>query len=142
MAEEHVAPRYWEKRVLAAYLLMMGETWVSTASKVGRTQVTIANWKRHPSWEDARKEAVNRWLYDMHDVSCQAVYSQVKGGDGALGMKVLERLEVFPAQTITHQHTGKDGKPIEVLHTHVLATLLDTAIEDAYAHSNGHANAD
>jgi hypothetical protein len=62
-------PVHWEKRVLAVYLLMMGETWASTATKVGRTHVTIANWKNHLSWELARAEVERRWLYDVKDVA-------------------------------------------------------------------------
>ena len=35
-------PRYWERHVLAAYLLMMGDTWDGAGRAVGRSRTTIA----------------------------------------------------------------------------------------------------
>ena len=136
--EHFVAPVHWEKRVLAAYLLMMGDTWVATAAKVGRTEQTIANWKRHESWPAAKAEAERRWLYDIKDVARRAVYRQLSEGDGDLGLKILERLEDELAPKQNHVVTGKHGGPVQHAHVHHLAEALDAAIEEAYGHRNGH----
>ena len=109
IVEKSTLPRYWEKRVLAAYLLMMGETWDSTASKVGRSHTTIAHWKNDKEWWDrAKQEAETRWLYDVKDASRRAVYRQINEGDGDLGLKVLERLDdrLIPKQKTDAEHSG------------------------------------
>lgn len=121
---EGVVSQQWEKQVLAAYLLLIGESWKSTAAKVGRSETTIANWKRNTVlWEQAKAEAERRWLYDMKDVARRAVYHQVREGDGDLGLKVLERLtEEFAPRS---KQDGISPQVLQILVQKVLVYLSD-----------------
>jgi hypothetical protein len=116
MEEKTLLPRYWEKRVLAAYLLMMGDTWEATCRKIGRSKMTLSYWKRDIVWwEKAKAEAEKRWLYDVKDAARRAVYSQLTvERDGDLGLKVLERLDPDFAPKQKVEHTGEDGKDLVI----------------------------
>lgn len=124
MAKENgVVPQHWEKRVLAAYLLMMGETWAATSAKVGRSETTLANWHRHASWPEAKAEAERRWLYDVKDASRRAVYQQIDAGDGDLGFKVLERLD--DAFAVKQKADGISPQVLQLVVQKVLVYLSD-----------------
>jgi hypothetical protein len=129
VSKEHGLPRYWEKRVLAAYLLMMGETWDSTASKVGRSHTTIAVWKKGPYWwERAKAEAETRWLYDVKDVARQAVTRQLATGDGDLGVKILERLDEDFSPKMRQE--GVSPQVLHLIVQKVLGSLSDDQAQE------------
>ena len=116
--------RHWEKRVLAAYLRMMGSTQADAGRAVGRCKRTIAEWEADPvMWERARDEARRRWLDDLADVARQTLLATIRAGDGDLAMKVLERVDADlapPTQRLQHKHELGQG----------LSSLLQTFEDD------------
>jgi hypothetical protein len=44
-SESNPVPRHWEKRVLTAYLRMMGMTQKQAGAAVGRSERTIRDWE-------------------------------------------------------------------------------------------------
>jgi sulfur carrier protein ThiS len=87
-------PRYkfWEKRVIAAYLRMLGHSQKAVAAAVNRNVRTIRNWENETAtWTQARDEAAARWLSDLVDAARGTVLTAVQGGDAALALSILER---------------------------------------------------
>jgi hypothetical protein len=108
-------PPHWDKRVSAAYLRILGATQKETAKGVGRSLRTIQVWEAdQETWQEARTEARDRWLNDVHDASRSTVLRSVREGNADIGFRILERLEdrlAPPKQRL--EHTGKDGGPME-----------------------------
>ena len=87
-------PVHWERHILAAYLRMMGSTQVQAAKAVGRSVRTIRDWEADKClWDLAREEARKRWMRELVDVSRGALLAKVRGGDGDLAFRILERVE-------------------------------------------------
>lgn len=85
-------PRFWEKRVLAAYLRMCGHSQKEVAAEICRTDRTIRFWEAETfTWQAAREEASRRWLNDLVDAARGTVIAAVRAGDAEIGLKVLER---------------------------------------------------
>jgi hypothetical protein len=110
-APEPGRPRHahWDKVVAAAYLRIIGHTQEEAATSVGRNERTIREWESDPElWTAARAEARSRWLNDAEDAARRAVLSQLKDGDGDLGLKVLERIDdtLAPAKQ-RQEHSGE-----------------------------------
>jgi DNA-binding XRE family transcriptional regulator len=94
VSETAAHPRHWEKRVLAAYLRMMGGTQQAAAAAVGRSERTIRDWEAdRPSWIVARDEARQRWREELTDASRLALLNTIKQGNGYLALQVLERTD-------------------------------------------------
>ncbi len=87
--------RHWPKRVAAAYLRMMGASQELAAKSVGRSERTIRLWESEPTWSQAREEARDLWVGDLEDSSRKAVLECIRGGDGDLALKVLERIDDY-----------------------------------------------
>ena len=88
----HPRPHFWEKRVLAAYLRMCGQSQKDVAAAIGRTDRTIRLWEAEPdTWQAARAEAALRWLGDLVDAARGTVIAAVRAGDAEIGLKILER---------------------------------------------------
>ena len=85
--------RYWMKRVSAAYLRMLGATQIDAAKAVGRNARTIREWEAHETWPAAREAARRLWLVDLSDASRHALLQTIRGGNGDLALKVLERID-------------------------------------------------
>ena len=101
-------PRHWEKRVLAAYLRMMGSTQADAGRAVGRCKRSIAEWEVDiVTWEQAREEARRRWLGALTDAARQTLLAVIQGGAGDLALKILERVDTDlapPTQRLHHKH--------------------------------------
>lgn len=86
--------RYWPKRVLAAWLRIMGATWEQAGASVGRHGDTVRKWSEdRESWALARRQAHDLFIDDLHDASARAVLQTLLAGNADIGLKVLERLE-------------------------------------------------
>ena len=114
--------KYWEKRVLCAYLRMMGATQKDAGHAIGRTTRTVQDWEADKeTWHLAREEARQRWLGELTDAARGALLRTIRGGDGDLSLRVLERIDVDlapPKQKM--EHTGKDGHslpPLQIILT-------------------------
>ena len=86
-------PKYWEKRIAAAYLRLLGMSQAQAAVAVGRHERTLWTWEQEPSWALAQQLARARWLGETGDAARRAVLKQLEAGDGELGLKLLERLD-------------------------------------------------
>jgi hypothetical protein len=85
---------HWEKRILYAYLRMMGSTQASAGSAVGRSRRTVQLWEENkPLFAQAREEARKRWLVELGDVARVALLQTIKAGNGVLALQVLERMD-------------------------------------------------
>lgn len=128
--------------MLAAYHLMMGMTQKDAGCAIGRSLRTIGNWIADTYWwQQARQEAEDRWLYDLKDVARQAVYSQVKAGDGNLGLTILERtderLRKEPQRVAFTDADGNDLPPIRDRFAAKLAAMAARQAASAES-TNGH----
>jgi len=107
-SERNIPPQHGEKRVLAAYLRMMGMTQHQAGAAVGRSARTIRDWEAATAtWEQAREEARRRWLGDLTDAARKTLLDTIRAGDGDLSMKVLERIDADlapPTQRLHHKH--------------------------------------
>lgn len=99
--------RYWDKRVAAAYLRMMGHTQEEVGASVGRHPDTIGGWEKHETWPLARAEARDRWMADAEDASRQAVLGSIRLGNAELGKWFLERTVDQLAPKQKHEHSGE-----------------------------------
>jgi hypothetical protein len=109
---EPAVPRHWEKRILAAYLRMLGASQEAAGVAVRRSERTVFDWEHHASWPLAREEARQRWLSDLTDASRKALLDSIRGGAGDLAFKVLERVDrdlAPPAHRLQHQHEVGEG---------------------------------
>lgn len=82
-----------ENRTVAAYWLMMSHSQAEAAHKVFRTARTIYTWQHDDCWSAHQTAAADRWMQDVINASRKAVLDQLRAGDGALGLKILERTE-------------------------------------------------
>jgi hypothetical protein len=118
-------PRYWEKRVLVAYLRMMGATQAAAGTAVGRCERTVREWEADQStWPLAREDARQRWLGELTDAARVALLSTLKTGNGWLALQVLERLDrdlAPPSVKLKHDVELGEG----------LAALLQEAVGTA-----------
>lgn len=107
-SESTTRPRHWEKRVLTAYLRMMGMTQNQAGAAVGRSERTVRDWEADTqTWPRAREEARRRWLGDLTDAARQTLLAAIRAGDGDLAMKVVERVDgdlAPPTQRLHHKH--------------------------------------
>lgn len=120
-------PRDWDKRVSYAYLRLIGHTQVDGAKSVGRSRRTVQSWEENKElWAVACSEAESRWLVELKRASMKSVLNNITAGNAMLGMQVVERMipELAPPK-LRHEHTGKDGRPIE------LATRISEVPDDA-----------
>ena len=125
-------PRHWEKRVLAAYLRMMGATQIDAGSAVGRSERTMQDWEaQQDTWTMAREEARQRWLGELTDAARVALLSTLKQGNGWLALQVLERLDhdlTPPSVKLKHDVEVGEG----------LASLLHEAVSGARGRVQAH----
>jgi hypothetical protein len=92
--EPEPLPRHWEKRVLYAFLRMMGATQKDAGSAVGRAHRTVQVWEEEKStFAQAREEARKRWLVELGDASRQTLLTTIRKGNGVLALQVLERVD-------------------------------------------------
>ena len=112
-SESNPVPRHWEKRVLTAYLRMMGMTQKQAGAAVGRSERTIRDWEADTAtWTQAWDEARHRWLGELTDAARQTLLTVIRAGDGDLAMKVLERIDTDlapPTQRLRHTHDIGQG---------------------------------
>ncbi len=104
--------RYWEKRVLYAYLRMMGQTQTDAGYAVGRALRTVQEWEQdRATYTQAREEARQRWLLDIQDASRVTLLKAIRDGNGYLAMQVLERTDddLAPAKQRHDVHLEGDG---------------------------------
>ena len=124
-SEDRPRPRHWEKRVLAAYLRMLGGTQTEAGTAVGRSERTVRDWEADAAtWACAREEARQRWLSELTDAARMALLSTIKTGNGWLALQVLERLDrdlAPPSVKLKHDVEVGEG----------LASLLHEAVSGA-----------
>lgn len=119
-------PRYWDKRVAAAYLRIMGATQAGAGASVGRAEDTIGRWERHPSWPRARAEASDRWMADATDGARQSVLAGVKA-NAELGFRFLERVDPRLAPPGQKLDVTSGGKAIP---SAIQVTLVKPDVQD------------
>src|SRR5262245_687302 len=91
-SDTHPPARHWEKRVLVAYLRMMGLTQHAAGKAVGRAARTVRDWEADTvTWAQARGAAEARWLGELTDAARQTLLAAIRGGAGDLALRVLER---------------------------------------------------
>lgn len=119
-------PRYWEKRVLAAYLRMLGATQAVAGKAVARNARRIREWEADATWAQAREEARQRWLGELTDAARVTLLTTLKDvSQGFLALQVLERIDpdLAPAKQQVDVNLQGGG----------LAALLVRTREDADA---------
>jgi transcriptional regulator with XRE-family HTH domain len=85
-------PAFWEKRVIAAYLRLLGATQEATAGAINRSKRTVQYWESDKSaWKLAQEEAAERWLDDLTNAARKTVLEAIRAGDSQLAMAILER---------------------------------------------------
>jgi hypothetical protein len=109
-AADGAPTRHWEKRVLYAYLRMMGATQTHAARAVGRAERTGQMWEEDKgTYLQAREEARKRWLGELTDAARVALLTTIQGGDGHLALQLLERLDSDLAPAKHRQALTLDG---------------------------------
>ena len=94
IASPGALPRHWEKRVLYAYLRMLGATQKDAGSAVGRAKRTVQEWEEdRVTFAQARDAARQRWLVELGDAARVTLLATIRGGHGVLALQVLERLD-------------------------------------------------
>ena len=78
----HPQHKYWERRILYAYLRMMGMSQIDAGRAVGRTERVVQSWEYAASWPLAREEARQRWLVDLTDASRKTLLDSIRAGAG------------------------------------------------------------
>ncbi len=87
-----VAPRNREICLSAAYLRLLGATQADAANAAGVDARTLGRWESCTWWADIQREAGERWLQGLAARARRGLQSAVEE-DGALALRVLERLE-------------------------------------------------
>ena len=117
-----ILPDNWEKRVLVAYLRMIGASWKTCAAAVGVSDRTVYNWQSDPTWPDAIREARLRWHTRMEEKSRAALiraverYAEEPREASRAARWYLERTDsaLAPAP-VQHRHAGPEGGPLQVI---------------------------
>lgn len=115
--EDPSLPRYWEKRVAAAYLRMMGLTQEDAAHAVGRHKRRVAEWESEKdTWALAREEARRRWLGELTDAARSTLLKTIRdGANGLLALQVLERLDEDLAPAKQRHDVNLEGVGLSAL---------------------------
>lgn len=110
-------PVHWEKRILYAYLRMMGATQIDAGRAVGRCERTVQDWEYDTTWYPiAREEARKRWLTELVDASRLTLLKTIKEGtNGLLALQVLERMDEDLAPAKQRLDVGVEGGGISGL---------------------------
>ena len=87
------APKDWAKAVAAAYLRALGATQQEAAMGVSCGRRTLRRWEAQAWWPKAMKEACDRWLNDVIAASRGSVLKNIRAGDAAMALTILERTE-------------------------------------------------
>lgn len=87
------APADWDKAVSAAYFRALGSSQAAAAEAAGVSERSLRAWEKSPWWPRAHAEAVDRWRVDLSAAARKSLLDAIKGGDGKLGLDVLERLD-------------------------------------------------
>lgn len=134
----------WQLHVDAAYWRCLGYTQVETAKRVHRTWKTIQRWESDPRWHDAMAEAKKRYLGDAFAAARQAVIKQIRGGDGDLGFKLLERSEEGFMLQQKSQEDVVSQMIVQVLEAREQIERQLTTIAQRHAEfaTNGHSSTD
>lgn len=93
----------------AAYMHMTGEDVADIAAAVGRKSRAIYDWFAREDWPAYLEEARKLWVETVMKDARKAVRSQIKGGDGMLALKVLERSPFDPEMAPPKQHRVIEG---------------------------------
>lgn len=98
------APAPRKVKVLAAYYRLLGYTQEDAGKEIRRNGRTVRRWEEdNDEWASLCAEAQALYLKDVIAAARNAVIKQIKGGDGDLGFKILERNEIGfepPAQRL------------------------------------------
>jgi hypothetical protein len=79
-SDTHPPARHWEKRVLVAYLRMMGLTQHEAGKAVGRAARTVRVWEADTvTWAQARGAAEALWLGELTDAARQTLLAAIRG---------------------------------------------------------------
>ena len=94
------APRDREKALSAAYLRLLGSTQAEAAMTTGVDPRTLGRWESCSWWPEVQREAADRWLAGAIGKARRALLRALDKPDGALALKILERVvpELAPAQ--------------------------------------------
>lgn len=113
--------RHWERRVLYAYLRMMGNSQTAAAAAVGRSERTGQVWEAdREGYLLAREDARKRWVGELTDVARVTLLKSLQDvTQGYLALQVLERLDEDLAPAKQRLDLSVEGKG--------LAALLDEA---------------
>lgn len=90
--DEVSRPHEWDKAVAAAYFRALGATQAAAAEAAGIGERTLARWETCSWWDEAMRQAVERWRTDLSAASRKSLLDAVKS-DGDLALKALERLD-------------------------------------------------
>lgn len=96
-------PRDWDKAVSASYLRMIGYSQVDAAAGAGVGERTLIRWEQCSWFEDARKEARDRWLNDLTAQSRATLFTAIEDGDAKRALEILERVDPTLAPP-AHRH--------------------------------------
>ena len=137
-----VPPRYWEKRIAAAYLRMMGLTQGDAAKAVGRHKRRLAEWESEKeTWALAREEAKKRWLGEVGDAARKTLLTAIREGmNGFLALQVLERLDEDLAPPKQRVDVALEGAGMSALLIAARTTgqALGQALPGTMVIANGH----
>lgn len=86
-------PKNAPDMVRYALVRMMLPTQKDAAKAARISERTARRMENHPWWPSAIQEARNNWYVDAEVVSRRAFFQQVDAGDGALGLRLLQRLD-------------------------------------------------
>ena len=128
-------PRYWEKRVLVAYLRMLGATQREAGQAVSRHERRIREWEADDTWPLAREEARTRWLRELTDAARATLLRTIQDGtQGFLALQVLERLDPSLAPAKHQVDVSVEGGGLAAL---LLLTREDANADDKSAVARG-----
>jgi hypothetical protein len=92
-------PRSRETAISVAYLRTTGSTQEEAANAAGVDRRTVQRWEHSSWWPDVQREATDRWLAGAVGKARRALLRALEDADGALALRVLERVvpELAPA---------------------------------------------
>jgi hypothetical protein len=93
-------PRSRETAISVAYLRTTGSTQEEAANAAGVDRRTVQRWEHSSWWPDVQREATDRWLAGAVGKARRALLRALEDADGALALRVLERVvpELAPAR--------------------------------------------
>ena len=86
----HPQHKYWERRILYAYLRMMGMSQIDAGRAVGRTERVVQSWEYAASWPPGAGRGTPTLVGGPHGCQPQDAPGQYSSRGGDLALKVLE----------------------------------------------------